>query len=117
MRTLRKGDSGEDVRTLQTLLNSIGFNCGTADGIYGTKTVEAVKRFQERYGLTVDGVAGPSTQTRLSEVTADPTVPELPEDDDEHDTPDTPVVMSRAKALALKDALRRAQEILDEAMA
>lgn len=117
MRTLRKGDSGEDVRTLQTLLNGIGFNCGTADGIYGTKTVEAVKRFQERYGLTVDGVAGPSTQTRLSEVTADPTVPELPEGDDEHDTPDTPVVMSHAKALAMKDALRMAQEILDEAMA
>lgn len=116
MRTLRKGDSGDDVRQLQAMLNGIGYNCGTADGIYGSKTVDAVKRFQRDFGLNVDGVAGPETQKRLSEVAAEPTVPELPEDDDEHETPETPVTISYANALVIRDALRRALSMLEEAM-
>lgn len=116
MRTLKKGSQGEDVRALQTMLNGIGYSCGSADGIYGDKTVAAVKRFQEDHGLKVDGIAGPDTQTRLAAAAADPDIPELPEDDDQHETPETPVALTYAKALALRDALRKALDIIEDAL-
>lgn len=65
-RMLKKGMKGEDVRTMQVYLNALGYNCGTADGIFGNKTVEAVKAFQEAEGLTVDGIAGTQTLETLA---------------------------------------------------
>lgn len=56
---------GEDVRTLQTLLNAQGFSCGAADGIFGDKTKAAVLAFQSAKGLVVDGIAGPLTKAAL----------------------------------------------------
>ena len=63
--TLRKGNSGEQVRELQELLNSLGYDCGVADGIFGTKTQNAVISFQKAHGLTADGVVGPKTWAAL----------------------------------------------------
>lgn len=65
---LRKGDCGKWVTDLQTKLNALGFNCGTADGVYGDKTVAGVKSFQKRYGLTIDGIAGQATFKKLDEI-------------------------------------------------
>lgn len=65
MRNLKKGCKGEDVKALQILLNGRGFNCGTADGIFGTKTDKAVKSCQTENKLTVDGVAGKATMSAL----------------------------------------------------
>ena len=62
---LRPGDSGDAVLRLQKGLNQLGFSVGTADGKYGPKTQSAVRAFQQRYGLTVDGLAGPKTQQKL----------------------------------------------------
>ena len=67
-RNLRKGSTGSDVRELQTKLNSIGYNCGSVDGIFGTKTLAAVKRFQQAYNLAVDGIVGKNTYKKLAEV-------------------------------------------------
>lgn len=67
-RNLKKGSTGSDVRELQTKLNSLGFNCGKVDGIFGTKTVAAVKRFQQTYKLAVDGIVGKNTFKKLAEV-------------------------------------------------
>lgn len=64
-RTLRKGDKGEDVRELQRQLNALGHDCGAADGIYGAKTVAGVKSFQQKHGLTADGIAGKQTYAAL----------------------------------------------------
>lgn len=61
MPTLRKGSTGSIVKNLQFILNGVGFNCGTADGDYGAKTVSAMKAYQKKYGLTADGVCGPKT--------------------------------------------------------
>lgn len=55
MKTLRKGDRGEDVKVLQKKLNVL------ADGIFGAMTEEAVRQFQGEMGLAADGVAGPRT--------------------------------------------------------
>lgn len=50
-----------DIRTLQNGLNSLGFDCGKADGIYGKKTKAAVEDFQESRGLYDDGIFGKQT--------------------------------------------------------
>jgi hypothetical protein len=115
-RMLKKGMSGSDVRDMQIMLNSLGYDCGTADGIFGVKTVEAVKAFQSAEGLTVDGIAGVNTLTLLAARCATPTQPELPEDDDRHDTPISPVALSYADALAVRDALRKALNIIERAI-
>lgn len=57
--------SGEDVELLQERLNALGFNSGIKDGIYGFKTVEAVKRYQRAKGLIIDGVVGEVTWNSL----------------------------------------------------
>ncbi len=59
--TLKKGSTGATVKKLQTKLKNWGYYTGTVDGIYGTQTVNAVKYFQRKNGLTVDGIAGTKT--------------------------------------------------------
>ena len=63
--TLRQGDTGESVKRLQQKLKDLGYYNGTVDGKYGSGTVTAVQSFQTMNGLTVDGIAGPTTQQRL----------------------------------------------------
>ena len=55
------GSRGEEVRTIQTKLKRWGYYNGNIDGIYGSQTLEAVKYFQRKNGLTVDGIAGTKT--------------------------------------------------------
>lgn len=62
---LRRGSKGADVTKLQTALNALGYDCGTADGIFGAKTETAVRNFQRDHSLTVDGIAGKATQAAL----------------------------------------------------
>jgi len=63
--TYRQGSQGEAVRTIQTKLKRWGYYTGTVDGVYGSKTVEAVKYFQRQNGLTADGVCGERTLAAL----------------------------------------------------
>ena len=55
------GSRGNEVTQIQTKLKRWGYYNGSIDGIYGAKTLEAVKYFQRKNGLTADGVAGPAT--------------------------------------------------------
>ena len=55
------GSRGEEVRTIQTKLKRWGYYNGNIDGIYGSQTLAAVKWFQRKNGLTVDGIAGTAT--------------------------------------------------------
>ena len=60
--TLSKyGSRGSEVTQIQTKLKRWGYYTGSVDGIYGTQTLNAVKYFQRKNGLTVDGIAGPAT--------------------------------------------------------
>lgn len=61
---LRKGDTGAAVKLLQHRLNILG-NQLTEDGIWGVQTDSAVRGYQYRAGLTVDGIVGPKTQAAL----------------------------------------------------
>lgn len=57
----KKGSSGAVVTQIQTKLKSWGYYTGTVDGIYGSGTERAVRAFQQKNGLTVDGKAGGQT--------------------------------------------------------
>ena len=55
------GSRNDEVTKIQTKLKRWGYYNGTIDGIYGTQTLAAVKWFQSKNGLKVDGIAGPKT--------------------------------------------------------
>ncbi|WP_289138867.1 N-acetylmuramidase family protein [uncultured Pseudomonas sp.] len=65
MTTLRHGNRSQAVRTLQKNLNNHGAKLDV-DGSYGDNTETAVRAYQLKVGLVVDGVAGEKTQTSLS---------------------------------------------------
>lgn len=69
--TLSKyGSRGSEVREIQTKLKRWGYYNGNVDGIYGTQTQNAVKYFQRKNGLTVDGIAGPATLKAMGIMTS-----------------------------------------------
>ena len=71
METLSKyGSRGSEVTQIQTKLKRWGYYTGNIDGIYGTQTVNAVKYFQRKNGLTVDGIAGPATLKAMGIITS-----------------------------------------------
>ena len=55
------GSRGSEVTTIQTKLKRWGYYNGAIDGIFGTQTLNAVKAFQRKNGLTADGIAGTQT--------------------------------------------------------
>jgi len=57
----RQGSRGDEVRQIQTKLKQWGYYSGSVDGIFGPNTEKAVRSFQQKNKLTVDGVAGPKT--------------------------------------------------------
>jgi len=68
--TLKRGDSGADVKLLQQRLRELGYITFAADGQFGSGTQNAIIAFQKANGLKADGVAGASTQTKLYSSTA-----------------------------------------------
>lgn len=61
----RVGSRGQEVRNIQSRLKAWGYYSGQVDGIYGSKTAAAVKKFQKKHGLRVDGIAGPATLSAI----------------------------------------------------
>lgn len=76
--TLRYGDSGKDVKKMQLALNELGFSTGGSDGKFGPATEKAVRQFQKKYKLKVDGVAGNQTLTLLYDKTGGDEADETP---------------------------------------
>ena len=64
------GSRGTEVRTIQEKLKRWGYYSGSVDGIYGSQTVTAVKKFQQKNGLTVDGIAGTKTLNAMGIMTS-----------------------------------------------
>ncbi|MFM7364733.1 MAG: glycoside hydrolase family protein [Cuspidothrix sp.] len=65
-KTLRKDSTGPKVKQLQEILEALGIDVGTPDGIFGKNTANAVKKFQSQNGLTVDAIVGKKTQDALN---------------------------------------------------
>ncbi|MBU5255503.1 spore cortex-lytic enzyme [Tissierella praeacuta] len=68
-RTLYWGVQGQDVRTVQDKLLRWKYYDGQVDGVYGARTYRAVRKFQAKNGLNVDGIVGPSTANALGMAT------------------------------------------------
>ena len=61
----KKGSAGDVVREVQTRLKNWGYYAGEVDGVYGSRTEEAVRWFQRKNGLSVDGQVGDQTLEAL----------------------------------------------------
>lgn len=64
----KRGHKGNEVKQIQEALNKLGFKCGVADGKFGAKTEEALKKFQIKYKLIADGVYGAKTKVKIEEL-------------------------------------------------
>ena len=64
-RTLKSGSSGNDVKWVQCALNQVLGTKLDVDGIYGTKTREAVRTFQKKVRISVDGIFGVNSRTKM----------------------------------------------------
>lgn len=62
---INRGSKGVYVLIAQDGLNTLGYSTGGLDGVFGSRTDSAVRRFQESYGLVVDGVIGNNTWNAL----------------------------------------------------
>ena len=80
---LRKGMRGSDVKAMQEKLLKLGYDLGPdgADGDFGTMTEAAVRKFQSKYGLEVDGIVGAETTKKIDELLKGDSPPEQPSDD------------------------------------
>ncbi len=64
---LRKGDSNENVKRLQKILIKLDFLSGTADGVFGPKTEQALIKFQTDSHIFVDGIYGSESRNALQD--------------------------------------------------
>lgn len=67
---LRIGARGSAITQLQQFLSAIGHDVGSADGVFGPKTLAGIRQFQERQGLNPDGVVGSRTRSAISRLAA-----------------------------------------------
>ncbi len=63
--TVKYGAKGNITKWIQNKLNSLGYNCGVADGIFGNNTKQVVMKLQQSRGLSVDGIVGKNTWKAL----------------------------------------------------
>jgi N-acetylmuramoyl-L-alanine amidase len=101
---IKYGAIGKDVYELQGRLKHLGYYNGRVDGIYGWRTLRAVKWFQSEFGLEqVDGIVGAKTKLKLWEATKDwrPTAEELP--GNAQPTPPPPVNLPSANNYGLSE--------------
>lgn len=68
----RKGDRHTDISQMKRSLNRLGFNGIIVSDYYGSFTEEKVKEFQRQFGLSVDGIAGNNTLSKIDEVISSP---------------------------------------------
>ncbi len=108
--TLQKGDSGSAVRKLQQRLRELDYFDANCTGYYGDITVEAVKAFQKRNGLTQNGVANEKTQDKLYSSSAK--AAEKKEEDKDDDKIETDGILRRGDSGAdVKKVQQRLKEL------
>lgn len=118
--TLRRGDKGEQVKSLQQRLTDLGYYTGKISGTYNEATENAVKAFQKKSSLDDDGVCGPVTRTVLYGVnaiyavpTAVPTITDSPELEPEAITPENVIIIKAGSMGAVVLRLQQRLQDLD----
>lgn len=67
---VKYGMRGDSVQTIQKMLADAGFYIDAIDGVFGSRTLEAIKSFQRSNGLSADGIVGAETYSYLSRAEA-----------------------------------------------
>lgn len=120
---LRQGSRGAAVSALQQQLRDHGFDPGPIDGVFGPRTLAAVRAFQTKQGIAVDGVVGPITNGRLGAPQPAPAAPAAPGsagpappvDDAAKAAADAlAVTNANAQAVVQQDAFARIQTVLGQ---
>ena len=113
MPTLRRGNQGDEVADLQTILNA-RYGAGLeVDGNFGKATEAAVKAFQKAHGLTADGIVGQKTWKALGIATDNNVpgkIPEVPEPEPDNQPPT--ICISFADWLEIKAAIAAAYHVI-----
>jgi hypothetical protein len=104
---LREGSRGDDVRTLQEKLKLLGYEVGTVDGIFGSKTKSALIKFQGDYGLVGDGIFGPLSRSTLEKVLKDSDTGDINKIEKRLGILEAKTAEIQAEITELKDALSR----------
>lgn len=110
------GSSGNDVETLQELLNSNGYSLDV-DGVFGSKTQAAVKDYQQKNNLAVDGIVGNNTWGALNKAsTGNDTGPSSSAGNAEPNAPATTLAAPtyETKAYQPSDAVTQAEALLNQ---
>jgi hypothetical protein len=108
---LRQGSRGAAVSALQQQLRAHGFDPGPIDGIFGPRTLAAVRAYQTQQGIAVDGVVGPITNGRLG---APQPAPEAPPPPPAPPAPAAPDQAAQAAADALAVTNANAQQVVQQ---
>lgn len=117
------GSKGSDVSELQTLLNNNGYSLDV-DGIYGSKTQAAVKDYQSKNGLAVDGIVGNNTWSALTSASTAQTTTPIPSNTTTQAETTTPKAPTPTKVPAFEyggyvesDAVAQAKAALEAQLA
>ncbi len=111
--TLQKGDNNASVKAVQERLKELGYYKSTCDGSFGSVTVNAVKAFQKKNGLTQDGKVTESTLKKLnssSAIAANGKAVTATEDKKE-ETKDDDTLKQGAKGAEVKKVQQRLKEL------
>ena len=123
--TVRRGDTGENVRLIQQRLIDLGYLNGKVDGVFGSASQKALEAFQSKHGLKVDGTAGSATYAILFSYNAlsasampTPAPSAIPTIAPTTPTP-TPAPITRENVVVIRegtvgDAVKRLQERLTQ---
>lgn len=117
--TLKKGSSGSDVKKMQQSLIDAGYDVGStgADGIYGSATEAAVRKYQQDNGLAVDGIAGEKTLGSLYTPKQTSPTPTQPSASTEASKPSAAESKFEYSPYTESDTVKQAQAMLDQQLA
>ena len=108
--TLAKGSKGDAVKQLQKRLKELGYYSSSCDGNFGNVTVDALKAFEKKNGLTVDGIADAATLKKLnssSAISAKGTTVSSKEEE----TTDSETLKKGSKGSAVKQLQQRLKQL------
>ena len=109
--TLKQGAKGDAVKKVQQRLKALGYYSNSIDGDYGYRTVEAVKAFQKKNGLTADGVCGESTLTKLNSSSAIGANGKTDKEEEKEEVKDDGTLKKGSKGTAVKEVQKRLKEL------
>ena len=109
--TLKEGAKGSEVKKLQQRLKELGYYKYSCDSSYGYRTVQAVKAFQKKNGLTQDGIAGETTLKKLNSSSAIGANDKADKEEEKEEVKDDGTLKKGSKGDAVKQLQQRLKEL------